>query len=94
MRKIKTDLVNDDELQKVQNKVESLIAFTEMRIQERALNLAYAEHLGDINLVNNDIVRYKAVTPEKIRLVANQILNPENCSTLYYLSKSKKKSDK
>jgi predicted Zn-dependent peptidase len=87
INKIKTDLVNGDELQKVQNKVESLIAFTEMRIQERALNLAYAEHLGDINMVNNDILRYKAVTPEKILIVAKKLLRPENCSTLYYLSK-------
>ena len=85
--RLKTNLVNGDELQKVKNKVESLIAFTEMRIQERALNLAYAEHLGDINLVNNDILRYRAVTPEQIRTLANQIIRPENCSTLYYLSK-------
>jgi predicted Zn-dependent peptidase len=85
--RLKTNLVNGDELQKVKNKVESLIAFTEMRIQERALNLAYAEHLGDINMVNTDILRYRAVTPEQIQTLANQILIPENCSTLYYLAK-------
>ena len=85
--KMKDDLINSDELQKVKNKVESLIAFTEMRIQERALNLAYAEHLGDINMVNTDIHRYRAVTPEQIRHVANQIVKPENCSTLYYHAK-------
>jgi zinc protease len=84
---MKVDLVSENELQKVKNKVESLIAFTEMRIQERALNLAYAEHLGDINLVNNDILRYRAVTPEQIRNSAQEILKPENCSTLYYHSK-------
>jgi len=87
LNRLKTNLVNSDELQKVKNKVESLIAFTEMRIQERALNLAYAEHLGDINMVNTDIERYRAVTPDKIRTLANQILKPENCSTLYYLAK-------
>jgi len=85
--KMKVDLVSENELQKVKNKVESLVAFTEMRIQERALNLAYAEHLGDINLVNNDILRYRAVTPEQIRNSAQEILKPENCSTLYYHSK-------
>jgi zinc protease len=84
---MKVDLVSENELQKVKNKVESLIAFTEMRIQERALNLAYAEHLGDINMVNNDILRYRAVTPEQIRNSAQEILKPENCSTLYYHSK-------
>jgi len=87
LNRLKSNLVNGDELQKVKNKVESLIAFTEMRIQERALNLAYAEHLGDINLVNNDINRYRAVTPEQICTLANKILRPENCSTLYYLAK-------
>ena len=87
LKRLKTNLVNGDELHKVKNKVESLIAFTEMRIQERALNLAYSEHLGDINMVNTDIDRYRAVTPEQIRTLANQILRPENCSTLYYLAK-------
>lgn len=87
LNQIKIDLVSDNELQKVKNKVESLMAFTEMRIQERALNLAYAEHLGDVNMVNNDIHRYRAVTPELIRTSANHVLRHENCSILYYHSK-------
>jgi predicted Zn-dependent peptidase len=84
---IKQTLISDVELQKVKNKAESLMAFSEMRIQERALNLAYAEHLGDVDMVNNDIIRYNAVTPEQIRAVADEILQPQNCSTLYYYSK-------
>jgi zinc protease len=88
LNRLQSELVTVDELQKVKNKVESLMAFTEMRIQERALNLAYAEHLGDINMVNDDIIRYMAVTPEQIRSIANDVLRAENCSTLYYLSKS------
>ncbi len=84
---IKQELVTDVELQKVKNKTESLMSFSEMRIQERSLNLAYAEHLGDVNMVNNDIEKYNAVTPEQIRTVANEILQPQNCSTLYYYSK-------
>ena len=87
LNKVKIDLVTDNELQKVKNKVESLAAFEEMRIQERALNLAYAEHLGDINMVNNDIQKYRAVTAEQIRTIANNVLSTENCSTLYYYSK-------
>ena len=87
LNQLKTDLVADNELQKVKNKVESLVAFDEMRIQERALNLAYAEHLGDINMVNNDIQKYRAVTAEQIKAIANSVLCNENCSTLYYHSK-------
>lgn len=84
---IKQNLITDVELQKVKNKAESLMTFSEMRIQERALNLAYAEHLGDVDMVNNDILKYNAITPEQIRTVANEILQPQNCSTLYYYSK-------
>ena len=87
LNQLKTYLIADNELQKVKNKVESLVAFDEMRIQERALNLAYAEHLGDINMVNNDIQKYRAVTAEQIRTIANSVLGNENCSTLYYHSK-------
>ena len=84
---LKTDLVTENELQKVKNKVESLSAFDEMRIQERALNLAYAEHLGDVNMVNDDIQKYRAVSAEQIRTLANNVLSNINCSTLYYHSK-------
>jgi len=61
--------------------------FSEVDLASRALNLAMAEWMGDINLVNTEIDLFRKVTAEEIRNVAQQIFREENCSVLYYLKK-------
>ncbi len=87
LEKIKTELVDEKELQKCKNKVESSISFGETDILTKATNLAVSELLGDADLINREIEKYNAVTPEAIRAQANLILNETNCSTLYYLAR-------
>lgn len=90
LKKICTELVSKDELEKVKNKVESTMEFSEMDLAGRALNLAIAEYMGNADLVNTELSLYRAVTAEEIMASANQIFRKENCSTLYYLSNRKK----
>ena len=78
--------VSETELNKVKNKVESTMEFSEMDLAGRALNLAIAEYMGDINLINTELKLYRAVTAEDIKKVACEIFRKSNCSTLYYLS--------
>ncbi len=87
LEKIKTNGVGDKELQKCKNKVESSISFGETDILTKATNLAVSELLGDADLINREVEKYNAVSPEHIRTQANLILNESNCSTLYYLAK-------
>ncbi|HRH67349.1 MAG TPA: pitrilysin family protein [Bacteroidia bacterium] len=89
IKSICSTLIQDDELQKVRNKVESTIEFSEMDLASRSLNLAFAEYMGDVNLVNTEINLYQKVTKEDIRKQAQQIFREQNCSTLYYLAKKK-----
>ena len=84
--KLKTDLVTDDELTKVKNKVESTMVFSEMSLLDKAMNLAYFELLGDADQVNTEIEKYMEVSAENIRQQAQQIFRKENASTLYYLA--------
>lgn len=86
LQKLITTLVNEDELQKTKNKVESVLLFSEIKITTKALNLCIASHLGDTSLINTELDRYLCVTPTKIQSVARQIFVPQNCSTLYYKS--------
>jgi predicted Zn-dependent peptidase len=81
--------VNEQELQKVKNKVESSLIFAQMNILNKAMNLGIAEILNDANDVNTEIDKYLKVKTKDIVRVAKQILNPNNCSTLYYLSEKK-----
>ncbi len=87
LEKIKSELVDEKELKKVQNKVESTLEFSEMNIMNKALNLAVSELFGDADLANHEGEKYLAVTPQQIKEQANYIFRKENCSTLYYLAK-------
>ena len=76
--------VDSVELEKVKNRVESQIEFAEMEVLHKAMSLAYAELLGDANLVNTEKSLYQKVTSAEIQAEAKNILQKENCSTLYY----------
>ncbi|MER3498019.1 MAG: peptidase M16 [Chitinophagaceae bacterium] len=86
LEKMKSDMVSENELQKVKNKTESLIAFEDMSVMNRANSLAYYELLGDAALMNEELPKYNAVTPQDILEESRNIFREENCSTLYYFS--------
>jgi zinc protease len=71
-------------LEKVKNKTESMIAFEDMSVMNRANSLAFYELLGDASLMNTELDRYNAVTVEDILQEAQKIFREENSSTLYY----------
>ena len=87
--KICTDLVEESELQKVKNRIEAMMEFSEMRVLDKAMNLAYYELLGDASLANDLINRYASVTTSDVNTEARKIFRPENCSTLYYFAKNR-----
>lgn len=89
LEKIKNQLVEESELQKCKNKVESSVTFSETDVLTKATNLAISELLGDASLINEEIEKYASVTREQIKTQANLILDESNCSTLYYLAKKK-----
>jgi predicted Zn-dependent peptidase len=87
IEKIKNELVREAELTKVKNKIESTTEFSETSILNKAMNLSFAELLGDANAVNLEVENYQKVTAEDIKRVANEILTETNCSTLIYAKK-------
>ncbi len=84
--RLKNELVTEQELTKVKNKMESTMVFSEMSLLDKAMNLAYFELLGDANDLNLETQKYLDVSDEQIRAQANHIFRKENCSTLYYLA--------
>lgn len=86
IEKMRTEYVLDYELEKVKNKTESTMVFSEMSILNKAMNLAYFELLGDADLINHETERYLAVTLEDIRSFSEDLFRKENSSTLIYLS--------
>ena len=89
VEKIKSELVSEVELQKVKNKTESMIAFEDMSIMNRANSLATYELLGDAEMMNTELSRYHEVTVQDIKETAEVIFDNQNSNTMHYLSKSK-----
>lgn len=88
LEKMRTEKVAINELQKVKNKVESLIAFEDMSLTNRANSLAFYELLGDAGQMNHELEKYNVVTAEDILNESRIIFRPENSNTLYYYSKN------
>ena len=86
--KIKKEKIEERELQKVQNKTESVMAFEDMSVMNRAGSLAYYELLGDGELMNSEFKKYQDVTVDDLYRIANEILIPSNSNTLWYLSEN------
>jgi len=88
VEKIKNEILDAKEVQKVINKTESVICFEDMSIMNRAHSLAYYELLGDADLMNKELSLYQRVTPSMIQQTAQEIFQENNRNTLYYYSKS------
>jgi zinc protease len=82
--------VSETELQKVQNKAEATLVFSETNVLGKAMTLTYFEMLGDAALFNSETERYLSVTPERLKQAATRWLSPEKRNILYY--KAKKRS--
>jgi len=84
--KLRSEPVSASELQKVKNKVESMIAFEDLSVMSRANSLAYYELLGDAAWMNFELEKYNSVTPEDMLNESRNIFREENSNTLYYYS--------
>ena len=80
--------ITENELQKVKNKTESMMAFEDMSVMNRATSLAMYELLGDAELMNTELERYQAVTADELIVESNIVFNNNNCSTLYYFAEN------
>jgi predicted Zn-dependent peptidase len=86
LEKLCKEGVSEKELEKVKNKTESAMAFEDMSLVNRAASLALYELLGDANLINTELSRYRSVTAADILEQSSLIFNKKNSNTLHYFS--------
>jgi predicted Zn-dependent peptidase len=86
LQKVKTEKISEEELQKVKNKTESMMAFEDMTVMNRANSLAFYELLGEANLMNTELSKYQQVTADDILKESQIIFDEANSNTLYYYS--------
>lgn len=86
---VKQELISEKEFQKLRNQIETEFVNNNAHVAGIAENLAnYHMYFGDANLINTEIERYRKVTREDIKRVANEYFTKENRVVLYYLPKS------
>lgn len=82
--KIQQEIIPERELQKVKNRVESMLAFEDMELLNRANNLAFYELMGDAELMNKEFSNYEAITTEDLHREAQALFDEKNSNTIYY----------
>ena len=86
LSRIREEKVSEHELAKVRNQSESTESFGNVSVLNKAMKLGYYQLLGDPNGINTEIENYRKVQAEDIQEMAREVIRPENCSTLNYLS--------
>jgi predicted Zn-dependent peptidase len=85
---VQKNLVSESEFQKIQNQVENDFVTANNTMAGIAESLAnYEMYFGDANLINTELERYRKVTREDLKRVANQYFNKNNRVFLYWLPK-------
>lgn len=88
LNKISVNLVSEEELQKVKNKIESGMVFSKLSILNKAMNLGYYEMLENAFLLEKENEKYKSVSRQILRQKAEEIFAPGKKNKLIYLAKN------
>ena len=82
--KLPENSINSHDLQKVKNRVESLILQNDIKIEDRSSSLAVAECFSCAEDFNDETQRYFAVTEEQINTLCHKMFRQEQEATMYY----------
>lgn len=86
VEKVRNELISEREYQKVLNQLENDFIASNSSMAGIAESLAnYHVYFGDANLINTEIEKYRKVTREDLKRVANKYLVDNNRVVLYYL---------
>lgn len=77
--------ITQSQLDKVLNRLEQSSHYKTLNVASRAAELAFYASLGDTELINTELDRYKAVTVEDMNRVAKTYLREEVLSEVEYL---------
>ena len=82
---LKTEIIEERELKKIQHRFESTLVFSETSVLNKAQNLAFYELLDRAELMNEETEIYLNVLPDELHRSAQNLFREENSATLIYL---------
>ncbi|GIV27746.1 MAG: zinc protease [Bacteroidia bacterium] len=89
LQKIVHDGINENELIKIKNSVETSNTIQEMMVSSKSFSLSYFTLLGDTDLINKEKGMIESITPSDIQKIAHELFQEKNMSVLYYLRDKK-----
>ncbi|WP_321481289.1 pitrilysin family protein [uncultured Bacteroides sp.] len=87
LERLRSELIDVKELEKVKNKFESTYIFGNMNYLNLATNLAWFEMLSCAEDMEMEVEHYRQVSAEHLREVASQAFQRNNCSVIHYKKK-------
>lgn len=81
---LKNNSIPDHTWEKYMNKNESAYLFSQLGVINQALNLSYAEWLGNPDLVYTELENYKNLKKEQIQATAQKYFQRDKHCSLYY----------
>lgn len=81
---VKEETAEEKIMQKLKNGLESSVVFSETSTLSKAMNLAYYELIGDVELINTESERYQSITAEDLKRVTKTYLDTSLMTTVYY----------
>jgi len=88
LEKIISNPIKSKELQKVKNKTQTLLYYSELNIETKARMLSVFEAMETAERVQQEEDNYQNVSINNIQTVGKKILRRENSSTIYYKAKA------
>lgn len=78
------ETVGAGELQKTKNKIQTLLYYADLQVQDKAMNLGIFELLDKAERYDDEEAYYRAVTAGNLLDTARGLFTENNSSTLYY----------
>ena len=93
LRLMATELLPPRELEKIINKAESNLVFSESSALNKSMSLAYFEYLENIDLINNEVQIYQTISAEEVLRVSAEMFDENAHVELYYLPTTENNKD-
>jgi predicted Zn-dependent peptidase len=88
--RVKTELVTDNEFQKLRNQIENDFVSRNASVAGIAESLAnYHMYFGDANLINTEIEKYYSLSKQDLMNAAKKYYTPDNRVVLYFMNDPK-----
>jgi predicted Zn-dependent peptidase len=90
IKKLQTELISQEDYQKLQNQFENQFVNSNSSIQGIASSLAtYNVLMGNTNLINKEIDIYRSITREDLKKAAEKYLNSNQRVIINYIPEKK-----